>query len=137
MIHDGKAIQVPDAFFAVRAKAGSMALMAADAEAKALEPWTNLNAFWQAVSGGSLKVLDKPSDPTPAGKTANAAVATTFTLKASEKRTVPFLWAWCLPGGPRASRMYENWFAGAADAHRQTGPAALPKPVVARKGPAY
>ncbi|MCY3024120.1 MAG: GH116 family glycosyl-hydrolase, partial [Planctomycetota bacterium] len=96
-------------------KPGSMVLMAAGGEAKALEPWTDAKAFWQTVSEGTMKALDKPSEPTPAGKTANAAVALTFTLKAGEKRTVPFLWAWHLPGGPRATHMYENWFAGAAD----------------------
>lgn len=96
-------------------KPGSMALMAADVETKALEPWTDLNAFWQTASGGSLKALDKASEPTTPGKTANAAVAATFALKAGEKRTVPFLWAWHLPGGPRSTHMYENWFESAAD----------------------
>ena len=96
-------------------KPGSMALVAADAAAKTLEPWSDLNAFWQSVSGGSTKALDKPSEPTAAGKTANAAVAVAVTLKAGEKRTVPFLWAWHLPGGPRATHMYETWFNGVAD----------------------
>ena len=90
---------------------GSMALLAADAEAKPLEPWTEFNAFWT----GPAKPLEKPGEPTAAGKTSNAGVGVTFTLKAGEKRTVPFLWAWHLPGAPRATHMYENWFASAGD----------------------
>ena len=90
---------------------GSMALLAADAEARALEPWTDLKSLWAEPA----KAAERASSPTPPGKTANAAVAVTFALRPGEKRTVPFMWAWHLPGGPRATHMYENWFASAAE----------------------
>ena len=95
-------------------KPGSMVL-AAQADGTALEPWTERARFWAAVSDGEVQALKSASQPTPAGKTANAAVAVTFTLKAGEKRSVPFLWAWHLPGAPRNTHAYENWFTGAND----------------------
>ncbi|MEI6972088.1 MAG: GH116 family glycosyl-hydrolase [bacterium] len=95
-------------------KAGSMVL-AARARAEALEPWTDRDAFWSAVSGNAAPVLKSASSPTPPGKTANAAIAVKFKLKAGEKRTVPFIWTWYLPGNPRNTHAYENWFTSAAD----------------------
>ena len=96
-------------------KTGSIVLVAADAAAQALEPWTDYSAFWTSLAGGGLKPAGGTSEPSPAGKTVNGAVAVTFILKPGEKREAPFAWAWHLPGGPRTTHMYENWFAGAAD----------------------
>ena len=98
-----------------KGKPGSMALAAADQAAEALDPWTDYNAFWKAFAGGALKAATAAGEPSPPGKTANAAVRVALGLKPGQKRGVAFAWAWHLPDGPRGTHMYENWFAGAAD----------------------
>jgi len=96
-------------------KPGSMALVAADPATQALQPWTRQSDFNETFGTGKPSAATGPSEPTPAGKTVNGAIAVPFTLKPGEKQTIPFLLAWHLPGGTRSSHMYENWFASAAD----------------------
>ena len=96
-------------------KPGSMVLVAAGPGAQALRPWTDRSSFNEAFGTGNASAATGPSEPSPAGKTVNAAIAVPFTLKPGETRTVPFLLAWHLPGAPRSSHMYENWFTTAAD----------------------
>ncbi len=95
---------------------GSLALVAADASAQTIESWTDYGTFWTAVSNGNLKVATAPDEPSPAGKTVNGAVDVSFSLAPGEKREVPFVWAWHLPGSSCATHMYENWFTDASDA---------------------
>jgi len=106
---------------AMAGKAGSLVL-AARSDATALKPWTDRAWLRAALAGGDLPALESAGGPpAPGGPPAHAALAVTFTLKAGERRAVPFLWAWHLPGDARHSHAYEKWFADAPAVCRYVG----------------
>jgi uncharacterized protein (DUF608 family) len=108
---------------------GSMQLSAYAEEVSYAASWKDLNSLYKDFSEDG-KLTGKKEASSPASETTvDGALATGFSLKSGEERTVTFVLSWHFPGGsfgksdtdwyfPEAGSYYENWWSNANDVDR-------------------
>lgn len=107
--------------------AGSMHLSAYAEKVSSTASWVDYPSLLEDFTeDGQLSGEKSASSPEP-GITVDGALATGFTLKPGEERTVTFVLSWYFPGGSfgrsdipewyfvEAGSQYENWWKDAAD----------------------
>jgi len=104
---------------------GSMQLSVYESDASATASWENMTALLKDfIDDGKLVGEKKSSSPTN-GVTVDGALATDFSLKPGEEKTITFVLSWHFPKGTfgrcdiaewcflKGGSMYENWWADA------------------------
>ena len=102
---------------------GDMCLAAIADKTTGTASWSTTDSLLRDFAPDGSLTGDAEAGPTPAGETADGALAVCFRLKPGEKRTIPFILTWHFPnakhGGWKAwgseGNMYANWWSDAQD----------------------